>query len=45
MLVEASAAHGDGDAALLADQYSTLYPGGQFANQVRRALEGKGPDR
>jgi hypothetical protein len=45
MLVEAAAAHGDGDAALLADQYSTLYPGGQFANQVRRALEGKGPAR
>jgi len=45
MLVEAAAAHGDGDAALLADQYSKLYPGGQFANQVRRALEGKGPAR
>jgi hypothetical protein len=45
MLVEAAAAHGDGDAAQLADQYSTLYPGGQFANQVRRALEGKEPAR
>jgi len=45
MLVEAAAAHGDGDAALLADQYSALYPDGQFANQVRRAAEGKGPPR
>ena len=41
MLVEAAVAHGDRDAARLADRYSALYPNGQFAAQVRRTVDGR----
>jgi outer membrane protein assembly factor BamD (BamD/ComL family) len=40
MLVEAAVAHGDRDASALAARYFQLYPRGEFAVQVRRALAG-----
>lgn len=43
MLTEAAAMNGDGDAPALAARYFAQYPNGEFADQVRRAVQGVAP--